>query len=259
MNTIDLASLPKVPGSSAPTVLFQDSGHAVYWLGLNEETAFRCNVYLVVDGDQALLIDPGDRRSFETVKSRVAQVLPPEKVTGMVLCHQDPDVAASMVDWLAVNPDMGVYTSMRANVLLPYFGVQKYRFVDVVLNKTLRLPSGATLSFIEAPFLHFAGAITTHDSASGFLFSGDIWAAVGSDWSLVVDNFISHSVKMDMFHIDYMASNLAARGFVRRLEPVQISAILPQHGSIIDGRFVDDAIDYLSELECGTDVLYPDL
>jgi flavorubredoxin len=82
---------------------------------------------------------------------------------------------------------------------------------------------------------------------------------VGSDWSLVIDNFVRHSVKMDMFHIDYMASNVAARGYVQKLQPYRIEAILPQHGSIIDQRFVDDAIDYLSELECGTDVLYPGL
>jgi flavorubredoxin len=163
MNAIDLASLPATPDLSTPTRLFQSGDHAVYWLGLSEETAFRCNVYLIVDGEMALLVDPGDRRSFGAIKARVAQIIPPEKVTGMVLCHQDPDVAASMVDWLALNPLIAVYTSMRANVLLPYFGVQNYRFVDVGLNKTLNLPSGKKIIFIEAPFLHFAGAITTFD------------------------------------------------------------------------------------------------
>jgi hypothetical protein len=56
-----------------------------------------------------------------------------------------------------------------------------------------------------------------------------------------------------------MASNAAARGFVNRLDGVPIDAILPQHGSIIGSGHVADALDYLRELECGTDVLYPDL
>jgi flavorubredoxin len=154
---------------------------------------------------------------------------------------------------------MDYYTSMRANVLLPFFGTPSYRFVDVVLHPKLRLPSGAEIRFIEAPFLHFAGAITTYDATAKFLFSGDIWAAVGSDWSMVVEDFPAHAVKMDMFHIDYMASNAAARGFVNRLDGVPIDAILPQHGSIIGSGHVADALDYLRELECGTDVLYPDL
>lgn len=259
MNNVVLTQLPDNPDLSRPTPLFQSSNHAVYWLGIDQDTPFRCNVYLVVDGTQALLIDPGDRRHFAAVKERVAQILPPEKVTGIVVCHQDPDCAASIVDWLQLRADIAIYASMRANVLLPFFGTPQYRFVDVALHPKLRLPSGGEIRFIEAPFLHFAGAITTYDATARFLLSGDIWAAVGSDWGLVVDDFPAHAVKMDMFHIDYMASNAAARGFVNKLDGIAIDAILPQHGSIIAGGHVADALDYLRELECGTDVLYPDL
>lgn len=259
MNSIDLTRLNTVPDLSQPTVLFQSGSHTVYWLGIDQETPFRCNVYLIVDGNQAILIDPGDRRHFAEVKNRVAQVLPPEKVTGIVVCHQDPDCAASIVDWLQLRPDIVIYASMRANVLLPFFGAPQYRFVDAALHPKLKMPSGGEIRFIEAPFLHFAGAIATYDGTAKFLFSGDIWAAVGMDWTLVVDDFLAHSVKMDMFHIDYMASNAAARGFVNKLDGVAIDAIMPQHGSIIPPDLVEDALDYLRELECGTDVLYPEL
>jgi len=37
------------------------------------------------------------------------------------------------------------------------------------------------------------------------------------------------SLKMNLFHQDYMTSNLAAKGFVRRIENFTIDAILPQH------------------------------
>lgn len=261
MNTIDLSSYKNkgLPDLSKPTPLFRDGDHAIYWLGMDEDVPFRCNVYLLVDRDEILLVDPGSRTCFETVKRRVAQIVGPERVTGMILCHQNPDVAASMVDWLGFKPGITVYATLRTNVLLPFYGASDYRFVDVSLNTRLKLPSGAELRFIDAPFLHFPGAMTTYDTASGFLFSGDIWAAVGSDWNLVIDDFQQHSIKMDMFHIDYMASNIATRGFVRRLEPYDIAAILPQHGSVIGQNFVKDALDYLQELECGTDVLYPDL
>lgn len=259
MNTIDLTRLAAEPALAEPTPLYLEGSHAVYWLGISEPAAFRCNCYLVVDQDEVILIDPGSRAHFAQTKARVAQIVAPEKVTGIVLCHQDPDVAASLPDWLAVNPRLKVYTSLRANALLPFFGASGYDFVDVGVEKQLKLPSGGALHFLPAPFLHFAGAVATYDSASGFLFSGDIFAAISTDWRLVIDQFVSHSTKMDMFHIDYMASNVAARGFVRSLEPYAINAILPQHGSIIPQKFVADALEYLEELECGTDVLYPDL
>jgi len=242
-----------------PTVLFDCDSHSVYWLGIDEETAFRCNTYLVRDGDQAILIDPGNRAYFPQVQARVAQVMEPNRVTGMVLCHQDPDVAASMVDWLALNPDMTVYSTARTHVLLPHYGQLIYSAVDVAEKPVVALPSGRSLRFIEAPFLHFPGAFVTYDASTGFLFSGDIWAALDIDWRLVVENFDDHVAAMDLFHIDYMASNVAARGFVGRLGGIDVRAILPQHGSIISTAHVGAALDYLRDLRCGLDVIYPHL
>lgn len=242
-----------------PTVLHGADDHQVYWLGITDATAFRCNAYLIRDGDEAILVDPGGKAFFPQVRQRVAQILPPDQVSGMVLCHQDPDVAASMTDWLAVNPRMRVFTSPRTQVLLPHYGRSEYRYHDVTRGGGHPLPSGAQLRFIEAPFLHFPGAFTTYDTGSRYLFSGDIWAALDLDWTLLVGSFEEHIPKMNLFHQDYMASNLAARGFVKRIENLAIEAILPQHGSIIPGRCVGAALDYLRHLQCGTDIIYPTL
>ena len=177
----------------------------------------------------------------------------------MILCHQDPDVAASMVDWLELNPTMKVFTSPRTQVLIPHYGVSDYDFYDTSVNPRYELPSGEHLQFIEAPFLHFPGTITTYDTAAKFLLSGDIFAALDLDWTLTVDDFSLHIAKMDLFHMDYMASNLAARGFVRRLDGIEIEGILPQHGSIIKQEHVPLALDYLENLQCGLDIIYADM
>ena len=255
--TDTLGDLPLDPNH--PVQLFAGADHRVYWLGITEETAFRCNTYLIVDGGQGYLVDPGNRSFFAQVMDRVSQVLDPQQVRGMIICHQDPDVAASMLDWLAFNPDITVFTSPRTQVLLPHYGASDYDFYDVESDPRYPLPSGACLDFVGAPFLHSPMAFATYDEASRFVFSGDVFAAVDADWRLVVDDFDSHALKMDLFHLDYMASNVASRGFARKLEGLDINAILPQHGSLIPRRFVPNAIDYLNNLQCGLDVLYPDL
>lgn len=260
MNSVrasDLGSIQVDLGQ--PTVLYQHAGHAVYWLGISHATAFRCNVYLIADGDQAILVDPGSRAFFSQVRDRVADIMPPERVTGMILCHQDPDVAASMVDWLEVNADLQVFASPRTHVLLPHYGKSDYRVYDIEGTPRLALPSGAELSFVPAPFLHFPGAFATFDRASGYLYSGDVWAALDIDWTLVVHDFDAHRGRMELFHKDYMASRVATQGFVRSLAGLEVSAILPQHGSIIGPRHVQAALDYLSTLECGLDLIYADL
>jgi len=244
---------------NSPTALYRQNGHEIYWLGIAQETTFRCNTYLIRNGDQALLVDPGNRSHFTLVRDRVAQIMDPASITGLVLCHQDPDVAASMCDWLEQSPHACVYTTPRTQVLLPHYGCDDYRYVDVTAAPKLTLPSGAKLRFIEAPFLHFPGAFVTYDEHARYLFSGDIWAALDIEWKLVVDDFEHHREMMDLFHLDYMASNVATRGFVRRLDGLDIRAILPQHGSIIPSSHIPAALEYLRELHCGTDIAYPDL
>jgi flavorubredoxin len=261
MNKIDLIELGKsfMECFDQPTILFQDEDHAIYWLGIPEDTAFRCNAYLITDKEDALIVDPGGRQSFDFVKKRVSQVLPPENIGGMILCHQDPDVAASMDNWLEVNPALKVITSQRTNVLLPNYGNSNYSFISITDEPLYYFRSGRILRFIESPFLHFPGAFTTYDEFSRYLFSGDIWAAIDMEWQLVVENFSRHVLKLNLFHLDYMAGNIAARGFADRIRNLAMDAILPQHGSVIPGKFVPDALNYLSNLKCGVDLIYPHL
>ncbi len=251
-----VAGAPTVP--DGPVLLFARGDHRVYWVGIRDETAFHCNTYLILDAEQALLVDPGSRGYFAQVRDSVAALLPPERVTGLIICHQDPDVAACLPDWLALNPALTVYTSPRTEVLLPHYGVSGYRLHDIEAEPVLPL-AGGNLRFVGAPFLHSPMAFATFDSASGLLFSGDIFAAVESDWRLVVEDFDEHAASMDLFHVDYMASGVAARGFARRMRDLPIRGILPQHGSIIPSSMIDEAIAYLERLQCGLDLIYPDL
>ena len=241
------------------TCLFEEDDHKIYWLGIDNETAFRCNVYLIKSGDEAFVVDPGSRGFFEQVKRRALEIVSLEQIKGLILCHQDPDVSASMIDWLELKEELLILSTDRTNVLLPHYGKDNYEFYSVNNENFYTFKNGRQLEFIEAPFLHFPGAFVTYDKTSNFLFSGDIWAALDIEWNLVVDDFESHINNMNLFHIDYMASNIATRGFVRRVEDKKIDAILPQHGSIINKDNVDNALEYLKELRCGTDIIYGDL
>jgi flavorubredoxin len=261
MNKVDIEVLGRIflEKYDLPTPLFDDGAHAVYWLGVPEDTAFRCNSYLITDGNEAIIVDPGGKDAFSFVKRRVEQVVPSTSVSALIVCHQDPDVAASMVDWLAINPAIRVITSVRTNILLPHYGRADYNFYSINENPVFLFSSGRRLKFIESPFLHFPGAFTTWDETTRFLFSGDIWASIDMDWKLVVEDFALHELKLSLFHVDYMAGHIALKGYLDRLRPYEIDAILPQHGSVIPKKFINRALDYLNRLKCGLDLIYPDL
>lgn len=242
-----------------PTPLYKDEDYEIYWLGIDNETAFRCNTYLIKSGSESLIVDPGSSGFFKEVKERVLQIVNLDTVNGLILCHQDPDIAASMIDWLDIKPDLQIITSERTNVLLPHYGKDDYSFYNINEKYEYIFKNGKRLKFIESPFLHFPGAFTTYDPQSKFLFSGDIWAALDINWKMIVEDFDEHQGFMNLFHKDYMASNIAARGYADKIENLDIEAILPQHGSIISKKDVKNAIEYLKTLKCGTDIIYGDL
>ena len=248
----------EMPDTTKPILLFEEDDYQIYWLGLNQESAFRVNVYLIKSGDEAVIVDPGNRNFFEPIKKEVEDILGGvEKVVGAIFCHQDPDVAASIIDWLEIRPDMKVITTPRTNVLLPFYGIkEEYDFFDVT-KEPFVFKNKKYIEFIEAPFLHFPGAFTTYCPTSKFLFSGDIFAALDIEWSLIVEDFETHKMAMDLFSKDYFASNIATRGFAMKIENKDIEAVLPQHGSILPQKFVKDSIEYLKELQCGLDLIYP--
>jgi flavorubredoxin len=252
--------VPSDGAGDQPVCLF-DGAHAIYWVGSQEDSPFRCNAYLIVDGDTRILVDPGSAmHHFAQVKARVAAVVPPESVSHIVLQHQDPDLCDSLPDWLEVAPDVTLVTTPRARVLLPYYGFKRdVKWLDVSPNdSTFMELSGGSLSFITAPFLHFPEAMTCFDEASGFLFTGDIGAAVEQDWRLVAVDWEAHWRSMLPFHVFYMASNRALRGYIQKIRPFPIRAMLPQHGSILPEAFVGPALDALEQLNCGIDLLYPE-
>ena len=258
MNRIDGLIGSRLVGD-APICLFEGA-HQVWWIGSKEESPFRCNAYLIVDGDTRVLLDPGSSRwHFPQVKARVAQIIDPTTVTHIIAHHQDPDVIDSLPDWLALAPQAEVVCTPRTRVLLPFYGTPDgTRWLDVspLDNTVLELPH-TTLVFITSPFLHFPEAMVTWDEASGYLFSSDIGAAIDDDWKLVADDWDQHWRTMVPFHVFYMANNRALRGFCEKIAPFPISAILPQHGSILPGSMVKRALDALRELPCGIDLLYP--
>jgi len=187
--------------TNAPVLLYQSQQHKIYWMGIEEETVFRCNIYLIQDEDEYIIVDPGSQLYHQELKKRIATIVPPEKINGLILCHQDPDVAASMVNWIDINNDITIYTSARTNVLLPYYGRSEYNFFDISTEGQYTFKSGRVLKFIEAPFLHFPGAFTTLDLSAKMLFSGDIWAALDMDWNLVVTDFQLHTQNMDLLRM----------------------------------------------------------
>ena len=70
----------------------------VYWVGYYDEQAgLHCNPYLIVDNDEALVIDGGSRPDFATVMMKILQTgIAPNQIKVLLYQHYDPDLCGSI-------------------------------------------------------------------------------------------------------------------------------------------------------------------
>lgn len=59
MNLINKLGDKDINLDKAMLLFNNENGHRVYWVGSVENSLFRCNTYLLQDGTQNYLIDPG--------------------------------------------------------------------------------------------------------------------------------------------------------------------------------------------------------
>lgn len=230
----------------------------IYWVGAKiQESGLHCNPYLVVAGDEAALIDPGSPLDFHYVIENVKSIVPLSAIKYVILQHQDPDLCASTPLFENAGVNGFVCTHWRTAQLVKYYGIRSpFREVNQH-SSTLEFQNGRILQFIPTPYLHFPGAITTFDPATGTLFSSDLFGAyTHHHGSLYADELVAANGKdrymeaMKTFHEHYMPSNDVLRPVMEKLAQMDIRLIAPQHGSIIR-KNVAAHIHELKILECG--------
>lgn len=212
------------------------------------------NEYLIVDGDVALLTDPGGSEIFPAVFSAICEVFDPSKIRSLFASHQDPDIISSLGLWLDFNPALQCYLSRLWTTFVPHFGGDDKTFigipdegVDIKLGRLL-------LRAVPAHYLHSSGNFHLYDEKARLLFTGDIGAAMlpveHSD--LFVKDFDRHIQYAAGFHRRFMGSPEAQRRWCERVSSMKIDMLCPQHGAIYQGADVERFINWFAELEVAT-------
>jgi flavorubredoxin len=226
----------------------------IYWVGFSDDAAgFSNNPYLIVDGDDVVLIDPGSRRPehFNLVKKKIESVIPVEKINYIVVHHQDPDLCASipLFEEIIGVDNYELIATMRTSLLLPYYDI-KTEVTIIEDMDVLQLQSGRELLFVTSPYLHFPGAHVTYDKKTKTLFSGDIFGAFTANWQLYADeNYVE---AMRIFLEPYVGHKSAVESFVNKVKDVPLEMICPQHGSVIKKDLIPKVVKAVLEFNYGT-------
>lgn len=246
-------------------------GEGVYWVGYyDQERNLHCNPYLILEQDEAVLIDGGSRTDFSTVMVKILQTgINPSSILRLIYQHYDPDLCSSIPNFEEIidSSKLRLISHKENNVFIRYYSVTSKMECITAIDYKYTFSSGRKLTFVPTPYSHSAGSFVTFDEKTGILFSSDLFGSYDRFWQLYI-TFSEECKKCDgysecpygktycpfvgikNFHERIMTSTIALRYALDKLRPLSIRMIAPQHGSIIHKK--DDiilAFDKLRELD----------
>ncbi len=237
------------------TMLYDDGIHKCVMFSLEDEEAedksLSVNQFLIIQGESAILIDPGSGAIFTELYEAIARHIDPQKIKYIFFSHQDPDVAGAIAEWSVATSAKLIMSGLWTR-FMSHYGLMDFSRIIALPDHGGRIPfKEGHIEFVPAHFLHSPGNFSLYDSRSKILFSGDIGAAILSPQNLNkrVDDFALHRPFLESFHSRYMASNVFCRAWVREVRRLEVETIAPQHGSLFSGENVESFLGWFETLE----------
>jgi len=224
----------------------------IYWIGMYlENDPFQCHPYLIKNGNESILIDPGSMLEFEETVRKIKTVVDMKSIKYIVLHHQDPDLVAAVpeIEKLIKRDDLLIVTHSRMSLLIKHYLVTSDYYEIDKHHHQLITSNGYRLEFHTTPYCHSPGAFVSYEPQTKTLFSGDIFGGIEESWEFYADE--TYFLKAKLFHQEYMPSKDIFNYALSKIEKLDINLIAPQHGSIIKKKYISNLIKDMKNLDCG--------
>ncbi len=164
----------------------------LYWVGANDHrlTLFEnihpiprgvsYNAYVLLD-EETVLFDTVDWSACRQLMENVEHVLDGRDLDYLVINHMEPDHGASLEEVLIRYPKVKVISTEKSFMLMRQFGfhIDEHELIEVKEGDTKTFGKH-TVTFIEAPMVHWPEAMVTFDVTDGVLFSADAFGSFGA-------------------------------------------------------------------------------
>lgn len=156
----------------------------VYWVGkvdweltrfhgdeLSTHKGTSYNSYLIRD-EKTVLMDTVWQPYDKEFVSRLKQDIDLSKIDYIVMHHNEIDHSGALPELMREIPDTPIYCTKKGEAIIRGHYHQDWHFVTVKTGDTLPLGKN-TLTFIEAPMLHWPDTMFSYLSGENILFSND--------------------------------------------------------------------------------------
>jgi len=229
----------------------------IYWVGYSDEfRGLHCNPYLIIEGDEAVLIDGGNRDDFSNVMLKILRTgLEPSQITRLIYQHYDPDLCGSLPQFESIinTDELRIISHAENNVFINYYSTKTKKLDFRELGCRFDFATGRRLEFYGIPYCHQPGSFVTYDTKTKTLFSSDLFGSFDYHWTLMfkLDDACREcrdlnecTLKLEKcpikgiinFHQRIMTSTRALAHALDTVEKLDIDKVASQHGSIISSK-----------------------
>ena len=239
----------------------------LYWVGGNDHRlalfenihpiprGVSYNSYLLLD-KKTVLFDTVDWDACRQFLENVEHVLDGRDLDYLVINHMEPDHGASIEEILLRYPKVKIISTEKSFLLMHQFGFQVDGRTEEVKEGDTKCFGKHTITFVEAPMVHWPEAMVSFDVTNGVLFSADAFGSFGAlDGKLFNDE-----VDFDRDWLDdarrYYTNIVGKYGphvqaLLKKAGTIDIKVICPLHGPvwINDFGYLLDKYDKWSRYE----------
>ncbi|MGP1361896.1 MAG: MBL fold metallo-hydrolase [Candidatus Fimenecus sp.] len=205
----------------------------------NELSTFKgssYNAYLVRGSEKTVLIDtvwgPYDREFVSRLKEEINL----NEIDAIIMNHNENDHSGALPELLREIPNTPIYCTENGRKILNGLYHQDFNIITVKTGDTLSLGK-ETLTFIEAPMIHWPDTMFTYMDTENILFSND-----GFGQHFATENMFTDSCDMDevMYEAMKYYTNIinpfsmivkAKLNAIMKMN-LPISMIAPSHGAL---------------------------
>jgi flavorubredoxin len=194
------------------------------------------NAYLV-QGEKTALIDGAYGGFEEEVLGRIKSICDPATIDYIIVNHIEMDHSGTLPEFVRRMPDVPIYCTERAKEgLARHYDTTGWNIRVVKTGDTLDL-GGKTLTFLEAPMLHWPDSMFTYLAEDAILFPNDAFgqhvaSAARFDDELGRDVALAHAQKFFANLIIPLAPKVLKKLDEVGALGIDIKMIAPSHGVI---------------------------
>lgn len=229
----------------------------IHWVGYADtNSGLHCNPYIIIDGDEVVLIDGGSRDDFSTVMLKILRLgINPNQINRLIYQHFDPDLCGNLPHLEAIIPnrELKIISHKDNNVFINYYSSATPKLCIEDIGYVYTFKSGRRLEFYRTPYAHAAGSFITFDCESRTLFTSDIFGSYDVNWSLYSNirkecytckpeiNCKLTDAKCPVhgildFHRRHMNCAKSLNYALDKIEKLDPLLVAPQHGSLINSK-----------------------